>query len=166
MSVWRKSHDFVSNIGHARQPEETTGLLAEISAAEDLPNASSTDLYSASDAEGCVRISNFLKTCFDRIILFLRGATEFCSSPNCDVTKQQQCVQIVKRYNSSPSEPEEAISPSDPHEEYQILRHIVLLLILSCSMFVVSALLKILTNFPLLRKVFFRVSLFVCGPSL
>lgn len=102
-----------------------------------------------------VRISNFLQTCFDRIMLFLRGATEFCSSPNCDVTKQQQCVQIVQRYNSSPSEPEEAISPSDPHEEYQILRHIVLLLILSCSMFVVSALLKILTNFPLLRKVFF-----------
>ncbi|XP_046463583.1 integral membrane protein GPR155-like isoform X1 [Daphnia pulex] len=107
--------------GRARQPEETTGLLnPEISAAEDLPNASSTDLYSASDAEG--------------------GATEFCSSPNCDVTKQQQCVQIVKRYNSSPSEPEEAISPSDPHEEYQILRHIVLLLILSCSMFVGIAL--------------------------
>jgi|688.fasta_scaffold782131_1 hypothetical protein len=141
--VWRKSSDLLSNIGRSRQREETTGLLApEISAEEDLPNESSTDLYSASEAEGFVRLTNFFQTCFDSIILLLRGASEFCSSPNCDVTKQQQCVQIVKRYNSTPTEPEEAICPTDPNEEYQILRHIVLLLILSCSMFVVSAWLR------------------------
>ena len=66
-----------------------------------------------------------------------RGASEFCTSPNCDVTRQQQCVQIVKRYNSKPNVPEEAVVRGEPNEEYQILRHVVLLLILSCSMFVV-----------------------------
>lgn len=107
--------------GRTRQREETAALLDETSAEEDLPNnESSTDLYSANDTDG--------------------AATEFCSSPNCDVTQQQQCVQIVKQYNSTHTEPEEAFILNDPNEEYQILRHIVLLLILSCSMFVGIAL--------------------------
>jgi hypothetical protein len=171
MNLRSKSCYSFFNVGRVRQREETTHLLVpEISAEEDLPNELTTDLYSASDAEGFVRPRNFLQTYFNSIIFLPRGASEFCSSPNCDVTKQQQCVQIVKRYNSTPTEPEEAICPSDPNEEYQILRHIVLLLILSCSMFVVSARLP---RFNRLSKTslicisgFLRALHFVCGPSL
>ena len=94
-----------------------------------------------------------------------RGASEFCTSPNCDVTRQQQCVQIVKRYNSKPNVPEEAVVRGEPNEEYQILRHVVLLLILSCSMFVVRGIstTNYLYDWPI---VFARVSLSACGPSL
>lgn len=86
---------------------------------------------------GLKRPIYYFQTVFDGSFYASRGTSEFCSSPNCDVTKQQQCVQIVKRYQSTPNEPEEAVVRNEPDEEYQILRHVVLLLILSCSMFVV-----------------------------
>ena len=61
---------------------------------------------------------------------------EFCTS-NCDSRQQQHCAEIVQRYQA---EPEEAVGlPTDTKEdEYQIHRHVVLLLVLSFSMFVVS----------------------------
>ena len=78
---------------------------------------------------------------------FCSGTTVFCTSDSCDPRKQQECVQIVRRYNDSPAsaEPEGASEPSKNDDEYQTLRHVVLLLVLSCSMFVVR-------YFPIFKK--------------
>lgn len=62
--------------------------------------------------------------------------SQFCTS-SCDTQQQQHCAEIVQRYQT---EPEEAVGlPTDTKDdEYQIHRHVVLLLVLSFSMFVVS----------------------------
>lgn len=71
----------------------------------------------------------------DRLVPIV-DTVEFCTS-NCDSRQQQHCAEIVQRYQT---EPEEAVGlPTDTQDdEYQIHRHVVLLLVLSFSMFVVS----------------------------
>jgi hypothetical protein len=65
-----------------------------------------------------------------------------CSSPGvicparfgCPSARQDQCRNVVKHYHTQEAIEEE----QDSDEDRQTLRHIVLLILLACSMFVVS----------------------------
>ena len=88
----------------------------------------STDLFSSSDGEG-------------KDLLF-SPTSDFCKASRCDTRQRQQCDSLMRRYRSRSvhqlTEPEEVNIVRDRDDEYQMLRHVVLLLILCCSMFVVS----------------------------
>jgi len=77
----------------------------------------------------------------DQSLLFSYNA-ELCSPSKhpCDAAQRRHCRSLLERYraNNQLTEPEEMGILRDRDDEFQMLRHIILLLFLSISMFVVS----------------------------
>ena len=77
--------------------------------------------------------------------LLFSPTSDFCQSSQCNSRQKQQCATLIRRYRGRShsihlTEPEEVNIVRDRDDEYQMLRHVVLLLILCCSMFVGIAL--------------------------
>lgn len=63
----------------------------------------------------------------------------FCSLQfNCDGVSRQNCQSLIQNYQSMTSIGLEPIEYPENIDEHQTMRHIVLLILLLCSMFVVS----------------------------
>jgi hypothetical protein len=68
---------------------------------------------------------------------------ELCSgkTQNCSPAQRRHCALLLERYRTMNrlTEPEEVGIVRDRDDEFQVLRHQILLLLLSVSMFVVSS---------------------------
>lgn len=57
---------------------------------------------------------------------------------NCGASTSQNCQSIIERYEEHSRRDLEPLEKTNDEDEHQTLKHIVLLIILLCSMFVVS----------------------------
>lgn len=69
------------------------------------------------------------------------GSSGLCSSQfNCDGTSRENCQSLVKKYQNDTNHGLEPLEFPENVDEYQTMRHTVLLILLLCSMFVGLAL--------------------------
>lgn len=112
------------------------------------PSSSDEDESKCSNNEDCctrkstattvVDIEDLLanQKCNDRA-----GPSGLCNSQfNCDGASRENCQSLVKKYQSETNRGLEPLELPDNVDEYQTMRHTVLLILLLCSMFVSLAL--------------------------
>lgn len=59
---------------------------------------------------------------------------------NCAASTSQNCQSVIERYEEQTRRGLEPLEKANDEDDHQTLKHIVLLIILLCSMFVVSCL--------------------------
>lgn len=71
--------------------------------------------------------------------VFFLSDSKLCSSQySCSGPSRQNCKSLVEKYNQQADEGLEPLEIEPDVDEHQTLKHIVLLILLLCSMFVVS----------------------------
>jgi len=122
-------------------PEDSTVSVTDV---EDLSGDASTSsvIFSSRDECRSESIDGRKRLCSERRSDLFSPTSEVASFDNCDSHQLDRNAEVVERYRTfrQLTEPEEVTLVRDRDDEYQTLRHVVLLLVLSCSMFVGMAL--------------------------
>lgn len=159
---YKKRYEKFINLSNEVSTSESTNNLIP----SDSINNCDQQVNSCNANECCSPATDIEDILTRRTLEPSNGTNDLCSSQfNCNGTDQQSCQTLIKNYHEQSQNGLEPLEFDTNIDDHQTLRHTVLLILLLCSMFVVSNF-NYFLSFMLFTIYQFRVCPCLFGPLL